>query len=173
MIKKPLPCSIAVKGYTAMTIFPLPVTLGLAITPPAAAVRALRTSSLTLHSGFKWLKPPKNKLLRCDFTNVSKLISSKMHHFRFRWLHIYILSNYCQHKCDQSLSQILKCNFWRIFCYLKPLRRVGRHQPHRPWPRLRQQPQRQLLLRLARAVRDRIWTASGSKLWVRSRNLLD
>ena len=115
MIKKSLPCSIAVKGYTAMTIFPLPVTLGLAITPPAAAVRALRTSSLTLHSGFKWLKPAKNKLFRSDFTNFSRSITSKLHHFRFRWLHIQILSNWCKHKCDQSLSQILIYNFWRIF----------------------------------------------------------
>ena len=47
------PGSIAVKGYTAITILPL-VTLGLAITPPPATVRALRTSSLT---SVGWLTP--------------------------------------------------------------------------------------------------------------------
>ena len=26
-----------------------------------------------------------------------------------------ILSNCCNHKCDQSISQIFLCNFWRVF----------------------------------------------------------
>ena len=36
------------------------------------------------HSGFKWIKPAKNKFTWCDFTNFSKQVSANLHiYFRF------------------------------------------------------------------------------------------
>ena len=55
-----------------------------------------------IHTGFKWLKPAKNKFTWCDLTNFSKSISADLHNFRFQGLlHIWNLSNCIKHKCDQ------------------------------------------------------------------------
>ena len=68
--------------------------------------------------GFKWLKPAQNKVTWCDFTTFYKSISADLHHFRFPVILSCIfknLSNCCEHKYDQSISQIFVCNLWRGF----------------------------------------------------------
>ena len=58
----------------------------------------LRRRSVLPHSSSKWLKPAKNKLLKCELKKISKQFSNDSYSFRFRLLRALIIqrfSNYC------------------------------------------------------------------------------
>jgi hypothetical protein len=60
-------------------------------------------------SGFKLLKPAKNKFTWSDFTNFSKQVSKGSHNLcflSFHLLHFQNLLKCCRHKNDQSISRI-------------------------------------------------------------------
>ena len=69
---------------------------------------------MVVHSGFKWLKPTKNKFDQCGFTSFSMQIPAFSNSFHFRSqcvLHIQNLSNHCIHKYDPSISRIFQPYF--------------------------------------------------------------
>ena len=83
-----------------------------------------KQSARELHCSSKWLKPAKNKLTWCDFTNFSEQVLANSLDLRFRSfyvLHIKNLLNCCQPKHNQSVSRILWISFWADFCYLAEL----------------------------------------------------
>ena len=73
------------------------------------ALSIVHASNHTTHSGFKWLKPAKNKLTWSDFTNFFMQVFAYSNSFRF-WsfhsLHIQNLSNRRRYKYDPSISRI-------------------------------------------------------------------
>ena len=71
----------------------------------------------TEHSGFKWLKPSKNKFTWCDFTKFPKQVSANSLDFHFRSLHAFHIqnsTNCCRNKHNQSISRIFWI-FWILF----------------------------------------------------------
>ena len=83
-----------------------------------------KQSARELHCSSKWLKPAKNKLTWCDFTNFSEQVLANSLDLRFRSfyaLHIQNLLNCYQPKHNQSVSRILWISFLADFCYLAEL----------------------------------------------------
>ena len=83
-----------------------------------------KQSARELHSSFKRLKPAKNKLTWCDFTNFSEQVSANSLVLRFRSFYalpFQSLLNCCQPKHNQSVSRILWISFLAYFCYLAQL----------------------------------------------------
>ena len=75
----------------------------------AKEMRPKKVCDSTLHFGFKWLKPAKNKLTWSDFTSFSKLSLRDLYPFRFRFLHVLHIQNLLNcwsHKYDLLISRI-------------------------------------------------------------------
>ena len=68
------------------------------------------------HSGFKRLKPAKNKLTQYDFTSFSIQVSANSHNFRFRSLGATTYSKFvtsCRHICQ--FYNFFEYSFWLVF----------------------------------------------------------
>ena len=86
----------------------------------ALIVHALVHCGAGMHSGFKWLKPTKNKFIQSDFTSFTwKFLQIYISNFRFRLpvLHNQNWSKCRKNKYNLSISQLFKILFLADFCY--------------------------------------------------------